>query len=327
MSEKKMEVLVNPKTFQTLSRVGNGTMQLAKRVVRRALRRAGYDLTLVDETGAGPSFPPDFDPAARDLCRLVRPFTMTSPERIFALRQSVQYLVQHEVPGDIVECGVWKGGSMMAVALTLQQLGIRDRNLHLFDTFEGMSAPTHEDVSVRGESAADLLSKSADEAESSWVWACSALDEVMSNLQTTSYPADRLLFVKGKVEDTIPEHAPTRIALLRLDTDWYESTYHELLHLFPRLSPGGVLIIDDYGHWAGARKAVDQYFFEHHLQPLLHRIDYTCRMCVKSSRVFIFPWSLPPHNPVETVRRSFVKEIGTASIARSHSTPRCKFRK
>ncbi len=111
--------------------------------------------------------------------------------------------------------------------------------------------------------------------------AYSALDEVKRNLQTIGYPEERISFIKGKVEDTIPKHAPIRIALLRLDTDWYESVYHSLVQLYPLLSPGGILIIDDYGDWAGARKAVDQYFAEHNLHPLLHRIDSTGRICVK----------------------------------------------
>ena len=95
---------------------------------------------------------------------------------------------------------------MMAVARTLLEFGVTDRNLHLFDTFEGMSPPTLEDVSFRGESASDLLSKST--KESSWVWAYSALDEVKRNLHTTGYPTERTFFIKGKVEETIPEYAP-----------------------------------------------------------------------------------------------------------------------
>ncbi len=113
------------------------------------------------------------------------------------------------------------------------------------------------------------------------VWAYSALEEVKHNLLSTGYPAERISFIKGKVEETIPLNAPPQIALLRLDTDWYESTYHELVHLFPRLSSGGILIIDDYGHWKGARKAVDKYFSENKLDLLLHRIDYSGRICVK----------------------------------------------
>ena len=84
------------------------------------------------------------------------------------------------------------------------------------------------------------------------------------------------------MEDTLPEQAPSRIALLRLDTDWYESTRHELIHLYPRLSQGGVLIVDDYGHWDGCRLAVDEYFATEADPVLLTRIDYTGRICVKS---------------------------------------------
>jgi hypothetical protein len=83
------------------------------------------------------------------------------------------------------------------------------------------------------------------------------------------------------VEDTIPSHAPEQIAVLRLDTDWYESTKHELFHLFPRLSKNGILIVDDYGCWAGSRKAVDEYFADFESRPLLARIDDTGRICTK----------------------------------------------
>jgi len=82
-----------------------------------------------------------------------------------------------------------------------------------------------------------------------------------------------LIFIQGKVEDTLPKITPEKISLLRLDTDWYESTYQELLHLFPKLSKGGTIIIDDYGHWKGAREAVDDYFKEKGIKILLNRID------------------------------------------------------
>jgi len=106
-------------------------------------------------------------------------------------------------------------------------------------------------------------------------------DAVRATLTQSGYPTGRLHFVRGPVETTLPEHAPERLALLRLDTDWYESTRHELQHLYPRLSEGGVLIVDDYGHWEGARRAVDEYFERHPPAPLLNRIDYTGRIAVK----------------------------------------------
>jgi hypothetical protein len=95
------------------------------------------------------------------------------------------------------------------------------------------------------------------------------------------YPKEKLHYVQGKVEDTIPGAAPGQIALLRLDTDWYESTHHELIHLYPRLSAGGVLIVDDYGHWQGSRRAVDEWIAQTGARILLNRIDYTGRVAVK----------------------------------------------
>jgi O-methyltransferase len=98
---------------------------------------------------------------------------------------------------------------------------------------------------------------------------------------STGYPKEELIFVKGKVEDTIPVIIPEKIGLLRLDTDWHDSTYHELDYLFPRLSTNGVIIIDNYGCYRGAREAVDKYFQEKKLKLLLHRINSSVRMGIK----------------------------------------------
>jgi O-methyltransferase len=218
------------------------------------------------------AWPPDFSPQDVALCRAVETRTMTSPERIVALAESIRYLTRNQVPGAIVECGVWRGGSMMAAAMTLLDAGDSSRELFLFDTFEGMTAPGARDVSMSGEHA----------AQTAPVGSCESTEaEVAGNLRSTGYPPERIRLVKGRVEGTVPEQAPRQIALLRLDTDWYESTRHELLHLYPRLSAGGVLIIDDYGHWSGARQAVDEYFATLSPRPLLLRIDYTGRCCIK----------------------------------------------
>lgn len=203
---------------------------------------------------------------------------MTSPERIYTLRRAVRHVAEHGIEGAIVECGVWRGGSMMVVAQTLLDLSKLNYDLYLFDTFDGMSPPTHEDRTFSGTAAADVLERSP---RGSNVWARSPIEQTRSALYSIGYPKERIHFVAGRVEDTIPARAPERIALLRLDTDWYESTRHELIHLFPRLITGGVIIIDDYGHWQGARKATDQYLTEHHIPLLLNRIDYTGRIAVK----------------------------------------------
>jgi O-methyltransferase len=169
---------------------------------------------------------------------------------------------------------------MMATALTLIECEDLSRDLFLFDTFEGMVPPTERDVAIDGQSASRLL-ESHEKTEGDLVWCYATLNQVRDAMSGTGYRADRVHCVKGKVEDTIPDHAPSRIALLRLDTDWYESTRHELDHLFPRLVRGGVLIIDDYGHWKGAREAVDEYLKTKGIKLLLNRIDYTGRIAVK----------------------------------------------
>ena len=217
-------------------------------------------------------FPPDFDASDIEIIRAVEPYTMTSTERIHALIHAVRHIVRNRIAGDMVECGVWKGGSVMAMALTLLQLGDRDRSLYLFDTFSGMTQPTDRDVDYEGQQAQVILDDVRCEASQ---------QEVEDAVLGTGYDPEKIHFVRGRVEETIPAHAPELIALLRLDTDWYESTQHELLHLFPRLSRGGVIIIDDYGHWRGARQAVDEYVAENQIPLLLHRIDYTGRIGVK----------------------------------------------
>jgi O-methyltransferase len=200
--------------------------------------------------------------------------TLTTPERVAALCSATEYATARGIEGAIVECGVWKGGSMMAVALTLKRLGI-DRELYLYDTYGGMSRPSERD---RDRTGRRILDDWPYEDEISGVGAIS-LDEVKTNLSSTGYPERLLHFIPGLVEQTIPGQAPSQIAILRLDTDWYESTKHELEHLYPRLAPGGIMIIDDYGEFEGSRAAVDEYFA--HEPVMLNRIDSAARLVVK----------------------------------------------
>jgi len=253
-----------------------------RRLVRALLRRFGYDLVShSSQRQMELAALADLPEAQIQTIRSVKPFTMTSTDRLAALINAVCYVSEAGIPGDIVECGVWRGGSMMSVASTLLQLHDRARLLYLYDTFEGMSAPSTADRSYDGVSAEEQL---AAEPRGTGVWCYASLEDVRANLLSTGYPSEQVRFVKGKVEDTIPGSLPPRIALLRLDTDWYESTKHELRHLYPLLSPGGILIIDDYGHWQGARRAVDEYFQQLGEKVFLHRIDYTGRLLVKPAQ-------------------------------------------
>ena len=174
------------------------------------------------------------DEAAKATIQAVDDWTMTSRARVFALIIAVRYVVDYQVPGDIVECGVWRGGSMQAVARTLLERGDTDRTLHLFDTFEGMPPPTKEDRRINGPAASELL---ATRERTASVWAVAGLEDVQAGMAQTGYPEERIRYHPGLVEDTVPSEAPDRIALLRLDTDWYASTLHELEQLYERLVP------------------------------------------------------------------------------------------
>jgi len=245
--------------------------------IRALANRVGLDIVGHHPSEFDPRFPKDFDRNTIETILKVSSYTLTTKERLFALCEAVRYLHKNNILGDIVECGVWRGGSMMAVAHTLLSLEDTSRTLYLFDTFDGMSEPSEKDVSIDGVAASDLLRQNTkDEADQIWCYA--PVEQVKQTIASTQYPLDRVEFVKGKVEDTIPSSAPTTISLLRLDTDWYESTKHELVHLFPRISSGGVIIIDDYGWWQGARQAVDEYIAENNIKILLNRIDVTGRI-------------------------------------------------
>lgn len=247
---------------------------MIKTVIHKTFRLFGLDI--IHYPPRDQVTPPDFRKDELEILRAVRPWTMTSPDRVYALIQAVRYLCANRITGAMVECGVWKGGSMAAVAKTLLQLQDVSRELYLFDTFEGMTAPTAKDLDYTGKKASQVLrdipGDRCDDAP---------LEQVKEVLYGTGYPKEKIHFVRGRVEETIPVSAPDPIALLRLDTDWYDSTKHELVHLFPRLSKAGVIIIDDYGHWQGSRLACDEYFEQNRVPILLNRIDYTGRIALK----------------------------------------------
>jgi hypothetical protein len=211
---------------------------------------------------------------------------MTGLLRTHALIRAVDYIVARGLAGAFVECGVWRGGSVMAMLLRLIKLGATHHDVYLYDTFDGMTAPGVHDTSRFEGPALDTWQTAQGAGHRAWreffkpeVFNFEAVrDAVLS----CGYPESRIHFIKGPVEQTLPERAPAQIALLRLDTDWFESTQHELIHLYPRVTQGGVLIIDDYGHWEGCRRAVDQYFASGEVPAiLLNRIDYTGRIGVK----------------------------------------------
>ncbi len=224
----------------------------------------------------------DLEPEFLKLYEACREQTMTSIERMYALYKATLRVVDRNVPGDFVECGVWRGGSVMLIALTLLLRNSTDRTIWRYDTFSGMTPPSGEDVQeMSGRAASEILAEHERTPDDPF-WGVAERAVVEKNLGATGYPHVR--FIEGDVLTTIPAQAPETISLLRLDTDWYSTTRHELEHLYPRIARNGVLIVDDYGYWRGARKATDEYFSGAATpsSPLLHRIDFTGRIAVKA---------------------------------------------
>ena len=222
----------------------------------------------------------DFSPAEKVLCAEARHVSLTTPQAVVSLSRAVRHVVNRKIPGAIAECGVFKGGSIVVILRTLLMIGASDRDVFLFDTFEGMPAPEDKDVYYTGDRASTLFKFfGGNNTNSNWVRA--DLDSVRERVLATGYPKERIHFVKGMVEDTLPQYAPEQIALLRLDTDFYKSTKHELAHLYPRIARGGFLILDDYGVFRGAQQAADEYFEEHDVDMFLTRVDEAVRLGVK----------------------------------------------
>ncbi len=215
------------------------------------------------------------DSVFMDLFEQVKPYTMTSVEALFALYTSVNYVLDREIPGDILECGVWRGGSALLAALIMKARNVSDRQLYLYDTFQGMPTPTEFDVDKYGRTGFEMMEQYGDDIG----WCYASLEDVQAAFSVHNFDFE-IHFVQGDVIETLERIKPEIISVLRLDTDWYESTALEFQLLYPRLSTGGVLIVDDYGCWAGSRKATDDYFREVP-GPMLTRIDKEVRLGIK----------------------------------------------
>lgn len=250
--------------------IGAGALNVLLKPIKRAIRSKPKNVR---------KLVPEISDSEAALLQKYQAHTMTSPERQWALISSVKYINRGKLDGAIVECGVWRGGNML-IAKDLCRSAGAQRDIYLFDTFTGMSEPTAKDVSLSNNAAVNEYDGRKRDGYVDWDYA--SLADVQNSFRQAGLADGRVHFIQGKVEETLTaaSNLPEKIALLRLDTDWYESTKIELEILYPRLVRGGVLIIDDYGHWQGARKAVDEYF--RGVNVLMHRIDYTARMLIKN---------------------------------------------
>ncbi len=263
----------------------DAAMTLKEMVNSGLVRVTGYELARPRPNGALPAkkaaaafpatkaaalaLPKDYDSEAASTIRAVKPWTMTSPDKLYALILAVRHVVKHKIPGDIVECGVWRGGSMQATARTLLEVGDTSRHLYLFDTFEGMPPPTEEDRRHDGKSAADLLA-----SERAHV---ARLGRGLARRRAGRHGAGGLPRGPRALR---PGHGRGDRAPRGARADLGAASRHRLVRLdqarardlYPRLVSGGVLLIDDYGWWEGAKKAVDEFLEESGEQLLLLRM-------------------------------------------------------
>lgn len=244
--------------------------------------RSQREIMNVSQSQSFPTNYADVSQEVKDIYQQCANFTLISLERVHAIVSSIDYICANKIPGDIVECGVWKGGAMYAAAKALASRKCCDRKIFLFDVFEveAMFATANEtsyDKSYAGKTIEELVNMGLMKKDNYNY----KIEDVKSLLSSSGYPDKNFIFKIGRVESTLPSRDIDQIALLRLDTDWYDSTKHELTHLFPKLVKGGILLIDDYGHWEGCKKAVDEYINENKLKLMLHRTDYTGRSAIK----------------------------------------------
>lgn len=254
-------------------------MKSYERMVDSVARRFGLQVSRINS--AQTRLPVEATPEDAALISSLAPFTMTSAARLWSLIGAVRYVTDAGLNGDFVECGVWRGGSVMAMAQELTRLSVTDREIWLYDTYAGMTAPTDFDVEAGTGVTATQMLETTEIGDGNNVWCVAGRADVEANVRSTGYPFSNFHFIEGDVAQTLQTSIPDSIALLRLDTDWYESTKVGLEVLYPRLVPGGVCILDDYGHWEGARTAVDEYFADH--RPYMHQIDYSGRVFIKTN--------------------------------------------
>tara|TARA_B110001450_G_scaffold254416_1_gene279720 strand:+ start:577 stop:1335 length:759 start_codon:yes stop_codon:yes gene_type:complete len=248
---------------------------LLKLFLKAFIKKFGYKLLNLENDEFR-----QFNKNDQSIVNLYSQYSMTSDLRRLALLKSFHYIKDNKIKGDFVECGVWEGGNIMTLN-HLENIYKTNQKIYAYDTFLGMSEPTKFDIKIKdGTIATKKFEKFKDEDNFS-EWDKCTIEKVIENFTKHNLDMDNLNLIKGKVESTLLDknNLPENISLLRLDTDFYESTKIELEKLYPLLSKGGVLIIDDYGAWQGAKKAVDEYFKD--TVVWMHYIDHDCRLIIK----------------------------------------------
>lgn len=201
------------------------------------------------------------------------PASCTHLPALLHLANTVEYLVENDIPGDFVECGVYMGGSCMVIAGVLKHYA-SDRRILMYDTFDGVPMPNSKELTMEGESLQEWYKDNKIDSDGNSSWCYCNFEDVSDNMKTVGYDGD-IKYIKGDVLDTIPNNHSTQIALLRIDVDLDLPTRHVLDHLYSLVPTNGSLILDDYGHFPKVKDTVDDFLQDDASK--LEEITYTVR--------------------------------------------------
>lgn len=250
----------------------------AGRVIRPTLEAFGYRLTELRFDRP----PAELGVEVIELINEVHSkiLTHSSKQRLYATALAIEYVKRKGLSGAFVECGIWKGGNALVAKKAADAIG-DSREFFLYDTYTGHLPPGERDVSL--ENGTHAVEKYQTIVESSGSWGAVSVEEVKENFHSHGVSLKNVNFIAGDMMATLldPSLIPGRVSVLRLDTDWYEPTKLQLETFWPILEKGGVLLLDDYGHWAGSKAAVDEYFAENGIDVFLTFTDWSGRAAVK----------------------------------------------
>lgn len=198
------------------------------------------------------------NPEAKKLLRTVGPYTLSDPLRLAILHGLVREILKFSIAGDLVECGVYKGGTAAILGTAVAE--DPSRRLWLYDVFEGMPAPGPRDPA---------------EAQAETGLLAVGTHPLQTVLEKVGVPAERVTLRKGLFADTFRQPLPDRIALLHIDADWYDSVLSALRTFYPAVVDGGWIVLDDFAYWEGTRRAFYTFCREQGLEPLLERTGFT----------------------------------------------------
>ena len=253
-----------------------------KKLIKKIIKLFGYEIISNDNwLRKNENYIAEISKNESTILNNIKDYTMTSIPSQWSLIQSINHVIRNNVEGSFVECGIFRGGNVILMSKLLEAHKV-EKKIFAYDTFQGMPLPGKDDLDLRGNNSVNkfLELKNSENEGSQWCY-CN-IEDVKSNIKKFNINyLKNINFIKGKVEETLLDvkNLPKKISLLRLDTDFYSSTKTELNILYPLLSKKGVLIIDDYGHFKGAKKAVDEFFDINRIW--LHRVDYSTRIYIK----------------------------------------------